>query len=148
MDSNLSFCPECGTSTSGQMNTVNSPVRYNHKSAGLAALLYFGAGIPVCGTLAVFLFNMTMPITLWAAARLLPGAKGFAFGLLTRKQTNDRYVPYIAVASPLICFALDWLTSHYMGYKFGYELLMLNGLLTFAGLWMAGRKMPVTSHTD
>ena len=72
----------------------------------------------------------------------------FAFGLLTRKQTNDRYVPYIAVASPLICFALDWLTSHYMGYKFGYELLMLNGLLTFAGLWMAGRKMPVTSHTD
>ncbi|MBQ7432271.1 MAG: hypothetical protein IJV50_02200 [Lachnospiraceae bacterium] len=52
-------------------------------SLGLAALLYFGAGIPVCGTLAVFLFNMTMPITLWAAARLLPGAKGFAFGLLT-----------------------------------------------------------------
>ena len=72
----------------------------------------------------------------------------FAYGLLTRQKTNDRYVPYIAVASPLLCFALDWLTSHYMGYKFGYELLMLNGLLTFAGLWMAGRKMPVTSHTD
>ena len=35
------------------------------------------------GTAAVFLFNMTMPITLWAAARLIPGAKGFAFGLLT-----------------------------------------------------------------
>ena len=32
---------------------------------------------------AVFLFNMTMPLTLWAAARLLPGAKGFSFGLLT-----------------------------------------------------------------
>ena len=55
---------------------------------------------------------------------------------------------YGAVASPLICFALDWYTSRYVGYKFGYELLMLNGLLTFAGLWMAGRKMPVTSHTD
>ena len=52
----------------------------------------------------------------------------FAFGLLTRKKTNDRYVPYIAVASPLICFALDWYTSRYVGYKFGYELLMLNGL--------------------
>ena len=64
----------------------------------------------------------------------------FAFGLLTRRKTNDRYVPYIAVASPLLCFALDWLTSHHLGYKFGYELLMLNGLLTFAGLWMAGRK--------
>ena len=58
----------------------------------------------------------------------------FAYGLLTRQKTNDRYVPYIAVASPLLCFALDWLTSHYMGYKFGYELLMLNGLITFAGI--------------
>ena len=58
----------------------------------------------------------------------------FAFGLLTRKKTNDRYVPYIAVASPLICFALDWYTSRYVGYKFGYELLMLNGLITFAGI--------------
>ncbi len=63
----------------------------------------------------------------------------FAYGLLTHQKTNDRYVPYIAVASPLLCFALDWLTSHYMGYKFGYELLMLNGLLTFAGLWMMSR---------
>lgn len=52
-------------------------------SLGAAALLYAGASIPGCGTLAVFLFNMTMPITLWAAARLFPNAKGFAFGLLT-----------------------------------------------------------------
>jgi len=58
----------------------------------------------------------------------------FAFGLLTKKKTNDRYVPYIAVASPLICFALDQIVSQQFGYKFGYELLMLNGLITFAGI--------------
>ncbi len=52
-------------------------------SLGLAAVLYLLSGIPLCGTIAVFLFNMTMPITLWAAARLMPGGKGFAFGLLT-----------------------------------------------------------------
>ena len=52
-------------------------------SLGLAAVFYLLSGIPVCGTIAVFLFNMTMPITLWAAARLMPGGKGFAFGLLT-----------------------------------------------------------------
>ena len=34
-------------------------------------------------TAAVFLFNMTMPVTLWAVARIMPGAKGFTFGLLT-----------------------------------------------------------------
>lgn len=52
-------------------------------SLGLAAIFYLLSENPVCGTAAVLLFNMTMPITLWAAARLMPGAKGFAFGLLT-----------------------------------------------------------------
>ncbi len=62
----------------------------------------------------------------------------FAFSLLTRRSVNDRMVPYIAVASPLICFAVDTLTARFTGYRFGYELLMLNGLLTFAGLWISG----------
>lgn len=52
-------------------------------SLGLSALCYLFAGNPILGTAAVFLFNMTMPVTLWAAARLMPGGKGFAFGLLT-----------------------------------------------------------------
>ena len=47
-----------------------------------SAILYF-CDVPVLGTLAVFLFNMTMPITLWAAVKVTPGVKGFAFGLLT-----------------------------------------------------------------
>ena len=63
----------------------------------------------------------------------------FTFGLLTKRQTNDRYVPYICVASPLLCFAIDTLTNQLTGYRFGYELLMLNGLLTFLGLWLTGK---------
>lgn len=62
----------------------------------------------------------------------------FAFGLVTRRAVADRLVPYIAVASPLLCFAIDTAAQSLWGYKFGYELLMLNGLLTFAGLWMSG----------
>jgi Na+/proline symporter len=60
----------------------------------------------------------------------------FAFGLLTRRKTNDRYVPYIAIASPLICFIIDNATKLFFDYQFGYELLMLNGVLTFVGLWI------------
>jgi len=60
----------------------------------------------------------------------------FTFGLLTRRKPNDRLVPYICIASPLICYALDTAAQHLWHYHFGYELLMLNGLLTFAGLWM------------
>ena len=52
-------------------------------SLGLAAACYLFSAVPVVGTAAVFLFNMTMPLTLWAAARLMPGGKGFAFGILT-----------------------------------------------------------------
>jgi FSR family fosmidomycin resistance protein-like MFS transporter len=52
-------------------------------SLGLAAVLFLLSGSAVFGILAVFFFNMTMPITLWAVARLFPGAKGFSFGLLT-----------------------------------------------------------------
>lgn len=64
----------------------------------------------------------------------------FAYGLLTRRGVSGRLVPWIAVASPMVCFAVDSLSKTVFGYTFGYELLMLNGLLTFAGLWITGRK--------
>ena len=59
----------------------------------------------------------------------------FVFGLFTKKQPNDTVVPYICIVSPLLCYFLDLTAQHFLGYRFGYELLMLNGLLTFAGLW-------------
>ena len=73
----------------------------------------------------------------------------FAFGLFTRRSPADRHVPYICVASPLLCFGADALAQSQWDYHFGYELLMLNGLLTFSGLWLsslytrsAGRQTP------
>ena len=64
----------------------------------------------------------------------------FVFGLFTRWQPNDRVVPYICVASPLICYVLDSAVGYIWEYRFGYELLMLNGLLTFLGLWLTSLK--------
>lgn len=58
----------------------------------------------------------------------------FLFGLFTRMKPRDRYVPYVAVASPFICFAIDRVVYASTGYQFGYEMLMFNGLLTFTGL--------------
>lgn len=62
----------------------------------------------------------------------------FAFGLFTRRKPCDKLVPYIAVASPIVCFALEKTAMQCWGYKFGYELLMINGLLTFMGLYTSG----------
>lgn len=58
----------------------------------------------------------------------------FVFGLFTKKIPTDRFVPYVAIASPVVCYLIDRGTFTATGYKFGYEMLMLNGLLTFMGL--------------
>lgn len=59
----------------------------------------------------------------------------FAFGLYTRRMPRERYVPLVALLSPVLCYGLSYYIRVYAGYTFGYELLMLNGLLTFGGLW-------------
>ena len=59
----------------------------------------------------------------------------FAFGLFTKTQIKDRYVPYVAVIAPFLCYGLEYILLHTLNYKVGYEILMLNGLLTFIGLW-------------
>ncbi len=58
----------------------------------------------------------------------------FAFGLLTKKRTNDRWVPYICILAPIICFAADRIIFYQTGYKCGYELLIVNAGLVMAGL--------------
>ena len=61
----------------------------------------------------------------------------FAYGLLTKRPVNDRLVPYIAIASPLLCYAIEYVVGQTTDYHFGYELLIMNGLLTFTGLLLS-----------
>ena len=65
----------------------------------------------------------------------------FAYGLLTKRQVCDPLVPYIAVASPLLCYAIDYAVGQATGYHFGYELLMLNATLTFLGLYLCPKRL-------
>ena len=68
----------------------------------------------------------------------------FAFGMLTKRKPCDKYVPYICIASPLVCYAIDTLTWNLTGYRFGYELLMMNGTLTFLALLsVSSRETPL-----
>ena len=64
----------------------------------------------------------------------------FAFGLLTKYRVNDRWVPYLAIAAPVLCYVLDAVAQQLWNYHFGYELLLLNGALTFAGLLVTRKK--------
>jgi Na+/proline symporter len=63
----------------------------------------------------------------------------FGFGLFTKRQVCDNWTPVICLASPFVCYAIDQMAQTFWEYHFGYELLMLNGLLTFLGLWLLSR---------
>lgn len=61
----------------------------------------------------------------------------YAFGLFTRRQPRAWAILPVALTAPLVCAGLDFAVPRLTGYRFGYELLLLNGALTFAGLWLA-----------
>lgn len=64
----------------------------------------------------------------------------FSFAIFTQRSTNEQFTPFICILSPIACYALDTLSQHLWNYHFGYELLMLNGLLTFCGLLATSRR--------
>ena len=66
----------------------------------------------------------------------------FAFGIFTKRTLKESFlIPVICIAAPAICYVLsDNSETWFNGYKIGVELLILNGLLTFCGLWMVSTK--------
>ena len=54
----------------------------------------------------------------------------FSFGLFTKYKVKDRFVPLVAIISPVICYILN------LYIPFGFELLILNGIITFFGLYI------------
>jgi Na+/proline symporter len=61
----------------------------------------------------------------------------FAFGMFTQRVVRDRCVPGVALAAPLLCWLLDSYQSQLLGpWQLGLEVLLLNGALTFVGLWV------------
>ncbi|MDR0546250.1 MAG: sodium:solute symporter [Dysgonamonadaceae bacterium] len=66
----------------------------------------------------------------------------FAFGILFKRKTNDKAVPYICIASPILCFSINWILKQAIDYQFGYELLIVNALLVVLGLWFNTKTSP------
>ena len=65
----------------------------------------------------------------------------FAFGILSKRQVKDRFVPAIGLMSPVLCYIININSEAWLGgYKFGFELLLLNGLLMFTGLLLVSQK--------
>jgi Na+/proline symporter len=66
----------------------------------------------------------------------------YSFGLFTKWKVRDRLVPIIAILSPLLCYLLSIFSEQlFWGYKLGFEILILNGILTFLGLITISKKV-------
>jgi SSS family transporter len=65
----------------------------------------------------------------------------FAFGIFTKRLLNEWMVPFVCILIPVLCYILDKNSQVWFnGYRFSYEMLILNGILTFAGLYVISRK--------
>ncbi|MGB9990769.1 sodium:solute symporter [Pseudoduganella rhizocola] len=61
----------------------------------------------------------------------------FGFGILTQRVVNDRMVPLIVLAAPVLCAILEWKQHLLLGsYQLGLELLVINGLIVMGGLFL------------
>jgi len=70
----------------------------------------------------------------------------FIFGILTKRKVNDKFVPYIAIAAPVVCFIIDKFQKQLFGnFEIGLELIIINGLLTYIGLLFISKKELATN---
>jgi Na+/proline symporter len=64
----------------------------------------------------------------------------FTFGILTRRRVRDKLVPIVCVVSPVFSYIISSNAESWLGgYKIGIEVLIVNGLITFVGLWMVSK---------
>jgi Na+/proline symporter len=99
------------------------------------------AGMAIAMVLVIMLFRATAGTSVIDAVYVLasytygPILGMFVFGMATRRRVRDRLVPLVAVASPALCLVLDLNSEAWFGgYRFGYELLIMNALFTIIGL--------------
>ncbi|MCB0803080.1 MAG: sodium:solute symporter [Flavobacteriales bacterium] len=65
----------------------------------------------------------------------------FAFGLYVKRKVNDKLVPLICFVSPFVTYILNEFSIQlFNGYKFGFEIILLNGFLAFMGLLLISKK--------
>ncbi len=64
----------------------------------------------------------------------------FAFGMFTKRIVNDKLVPVVCILTPVLCYILNVNSVEWLGgYRFSFELLLVNGMLTMTGLWIISR---------
>ena len=70
---------------------------------------------------------------------------GFYFaGLFTKFKVKDKFMPFVAIAAPVLSYILNHNSHYFTDYKFGFELIIINGLFTVLGMWVFADRKPKT----
>jgi len=111
----------------------------------LRKMVHIGISVVLLGVILTFklINNQNVISAIFTAAGYTYGPLlGFySFGLFTKYRVRDRWVPVIAIASPIISYIISSNSeSWFNGYQFGFELLIMNGLLTFLGMFIIRKR--------
>lgn len=108
-------------------------------------------GVSVCIGLIILLFRAINDQSVISAVFTVAGYTYgpllglYSFGLFTKLGLRDKWVPLVAIISPVLCYVIDRNSAAWLnGYEFGFELLILNGLITFLGLLIIHREKRTT----
>ncbi|MFT4735494.1 MAG: Na+/proline symporter [Algoriphagus sp.] len=69
----------------------------------------------------------------------------FAYGIYTKMEVKDKFVPWVCLLAPFLTYGLVQLIENYTNYRFGFENLLINGLLTIIGLYLLKKSKPSIS---
>ncbi|MCL1937827.1 MAG: sodium:solute symporter [Candidatus Azobacteroides sp.] len=133
-----------GLTTSTCVDMLNI-ARYNEAQAKKVRLIvHFGISLAFIAIMVIFkelnVISIINAIYMIASYTYGPLLGLFAYGILFKRRTNDRVVPFICVSAPIACFAINALLKATLTYELGYELLILNAALVVVGLFLFSRK--------
>ena len=125
---------------------LNIGKRQDENKKRLLKLTHIGFSILLFCVIMIFkvINNQSVVVAVFKAAGYTYGPLLglFAFGLLTKKNVKDRFVPVVTLISPFIAWIIDsWSEKLFNGYQIGFELIIINGAITFLGLLIIQKKI-------
>ncbi len=134
--------------TSFTIDILDGDTRYNADSAGLAKVrrrVHVGMSV-LMGLIIIVFYHLSTDDAISAVYTLASYTYGpilglFIYGLFTRRDVNDRMVPWVCLAAPVMSWIIQWSLDSLFGYQTGFELLLINAVVTLAGLQLLSSKV-------
>lgn len=126
--------------TSFSIDILNIEKRYDKtKQVKVRKLTHIGVSLVLILTMLVFEYaikdkSVINKLFQFAGYTYGPLLGLFALGMFTKWEIKDRFIPIVAILSPILSFFISWASSVWIGFEFGFFILILNGFLTFLGL--------------